>query len=110
VVKVSVRSGRVVSVYPFILDSVEEKPLLLEEFLISYPQQITSDKLYVDCKFEDKPSLERFLTSKTHHKVKIVSVRGEIPKKVLDLAHTNAKTHLENYLKRSENEASTFKS
>jgi excinuclease ABC subunit C len=104
VVKVSVRSGRVVSVYPFILDSAEEKPSLLEEFLISYPQQITSDKLYVDCRFEDKPSLERFLASKTQHKVKIVSVRGEIPKKVLDLAKTNAKTHLVNYLKRSENE------
>lgn len=107
-VKVTIRNGRVVSLYPFILESLEDKATLIEQFLISYPQHATSDKIYVDCSIESRHSLEKFLTEKTGHKVQILRVRGTVPKKVLELAKDNAKLHLENYLKRRENNTPTI--
>jgi len=108
VVKVSIREGRVVSLYPFIMETYEDKSSSIESFLLSYPQHVTNEKLYADCTFEDKESLEKYLSQKTKHKVKILSIRGEVPKKVLALAKDNAKTHLENYLKRKEKETNSF--
>lgn len=104
IVKVTIRDGRVVSLYPFILESIDDKPTLIEQFIITYPQHVTSEKLYVDVKLDNKEALEKFLREKTDHKVQIALVRGEIPKKVLELAKDNAVHHLENYLRRKENE------
>ncbi|BAL80858.1 putative UvrABC system protein C [Caldisericum exile AZM16c01] len=104
VVKVTIRNGRVVSLYPFILESLEDKPTLIEQFLISYSQHATSEKIYVDCSLENKEALEKFLKEKTGHKVQIVKAKGKASKKVLEFAKENAKLHLENYLKRKENE------
>lgn len=104
IVKVTIRDGRVVSLYPFILESIDDKPTLIEQFIITYPQHVTSEKLYVDVKLDNKEALEKFLREKTGHKVQIALVRGEIPKKVLELAKDNAVHHLENYLRRKENE------
>jgi len=103
VVKVTIRNGRVVSLYPFILESLEDKQSLIEQFLMSYPQHATSQKLYIDCVI-DKEALEKFLKDKTGHMVQILRVRGVVPKKVLELARDNAKIHLENYIKRKETE------
>ena len=105
VVKVTIRNGRVVSLYPFILESLEDKQSLIEQFLMSYPQHATSQKLYIDCVIENKEALEKFLKDKTGHMVQILRVRGVVPKKVLELARDNAKIHLENYIKRKETEA-----
>jgi len=104
VVKVTIRNGRVVSLYPFILESLEDKQSLIEQFLMSYPQHATSQKLYIDCVIENKEALEKFLKDKTGHMVQILRVRGVVPKKVLELARDNAKIHLENYIKRKETE------
>jgi excinuclease ABC subunit C len=104
VVKVTIRNGRVVSLYPFILESLEDKQSLIEQFLMSYPQHATSQKLYIDCVIENKEALEKFLKDKTGHIVQILRVRGVVPKKVLELARDNAKIHLENYIKRKETE------
>ena len=104
VVKVTIRNGRVVSLYPFILESLEDKQSLMEQFLMSYPQHATSQKLYIDCVIENKEALEKFLKDKTGHIVQILRVRGVVPKKVLELARDNAKIHLENYIKRKETE------
>jgi len=104
VAKVTIRNGRVVSLYPFILESLEDKQSLIEQFLMSYPQHATSQKLYIDCVIENKEALEKFLKDKTGHMVQILRVRGVVPKKVLELARDNAKIHLENYIKRKETE------
>lgn len=104
VAKVTIRNGRVVSLYPFILESLEDKQSLIEQFLMSYPQHATSQKLYIDCVIENKEALEKFLKDKTCHMVQILRVRGVVPKKVLELARDNAKIHLENYIKRKETE------
>jgi len=104
VAKVTIRNGRVVSLYPFILESLEDKQSLIEQFLMSYPQHATSQKLYIDCVIENKEALEKFLKDKTGHMVQILRVRGVVPKIVLVLGRDNAKIHLENYIKRKETE------
>jgi len=103
-VKVTIRNGRVVSLYPFILEASYDKREVVTEFLISYPFHATSDTLYLDVLVEDRDAIEKFLGEKTKHPVKIKSVRGEIVKKVLELGRENARIHLENYLKRKGKE------
>ncbi len=108
VVKVSIREGRVVSLYPFIFSSYEDKQSLIESFLLSYPEHITANELYVDCNLENKSALENFLKLKFNRNVKIKKVRNDAVKKVLELAVDNAKMHLENYVKRREKTTNTL--
>ncbi len=102
IVRVSVRNGRVVSTYPFVMEIPGEitKKELLEKFLFLYPFHAQSGKVYVSDVSVNRKALENFLTDSNNRVVKIIKAKGKVQKEVLSLARENATAHLKNYIER----------
>jgi len=102
IVKVSVRGGRVLASYPFIINTptYDTTGEIIQQFIMMYPFHAQADKIYFDIAIPDKIILERFLRDKVGHKVRLLKARLGIFKDTLSFAHDNAKTQLSNYLER----------
>jgi excinuclease ABC subunit C len=102
VVRVSVRDGRVVSTYPFIIDFYENIDIggLIERFLFLYPLHAQGRKIYVEKISKNRRLLEKILSEKSKHSVRILTARGPRLKNVMSLAKENAEEHLKNYISR----------
>ncbi len=102
VVVVSVREGRVVSSYPFVMsvEGAQTDEEIIRNFIITFPFHAKSEKVYVAKVPEDRSAIETFIKSRNGRKTRILSIRGEAPKKVLSLANDNARLHLRNYIER----------
>ncbi len=102
IVRISVRDGRVVSTYPFMIDLYEDidEGELIERFLLLYPFQAQSEKIYVEKLPENGKLLEKLLSKKNKHEVRILSVRNTVVKDVISLAKENAVEYLKNYIAR----------
>jgi excinuclease ABC subunit C len=102
VVKVSVRGGRVLVSYPFIINTPHDasKAEIIEQFLMTYPFHAQAEKIYLEETILNKEFLEKFLKDKIGHKVSLLKAREGVIKNVLSLAKDNAKTQLENYIER----------
>ncbi len=102
IVKLSVRNGRVISSYPFIL-SVPMKASnsqILEEFLLQHPFHGSFMKIYVPMKLPQQRSTEDFLSKKNHFATKISIPKGKMQKELLAMATQNAMAHLDNYIEK----------
>ncbi len=102
VVKVSVRGGRVLSSYPFIIKTLNalNKGEVIEQFLMMYPFHAQADKIYVQEALPNRVFLEEFLSNHFGHAVKLRKARGQTIKDVLSFAKQNAKTQLVSYVER----------
>lgn len=102
VVSVSVRNGRVISTYPFIMNILggERTEEIIENFILLYPFHAQGEKVYLESVPKNRKTLEKYTFQKNLRKTKFFSVRGNIQKQVLSLAKENAKFHLENYIER----------
>ena len=102
VIRVSVRDGRVVSSYPFMMDIYEDisERELIERFLFLYPFNAQSEKIYLEKLPKGRKLLGKLLSEKTKRNVRILSPRGTPVKNVISLARENASEYLKNYLSR----------
>lgn len=100
-VKISVRNGRVISSYPFIVNvTSDSKEDVFENFILLYPFHIQHERVFLEAVPKNKKALERYLLTKNSKKIYIQKIRNGISKEILSLAKENAKTHLRNYLER----------
>jgi len=102
VIRVSVRDGRVVSSYPFMMDIYEDisERELIERFLFLYPFNAQREKIYLEKLPKGRKLLGKLLSEKTKRNVRILSPRGTPVKNVISLARENASEYLKNYLSR----------
>ncbi|MGB9695035.1 MAG: excinuclease ABC subunit UvrC [Caldisericaceae bacterium] len=102
VVKVSVRGGRVLASYPFIINTpkYDTKGEIIQQFIMMYPFHAQADKIYFDLSIPNRVSLEHFIYEKTGRKVSLLKARGALFKDILSFAHDNAKTQLLSYLEK----------
>ncbi len=102
VVKISVRDGKVVSSYPFVLKVPQKSEIsdIIEEFLLQHPFHGSYKKIYTAVKIPDSKAMEKFLSEKSHSEVKISVPRGALQRSILEMAKENAVAHLDNYLER----------
>jgi len=102
VVKMSVRHGKLISSYPFLLNvpNGSTNGEIIEEFLTQNSFHGNFEKIYLSEKLQNKELLEDFLSSQNKTKVHIMEARGELQKSVVKMAENNAKVQLESYIER----------
>ncbi len=102
ITKMSVRNGRVIYSYPFILNIPCEKKKgeILQEFLLMHPFHVNSIKIYTEIALPDKKLLEAFIEKRKGLKVHIATPRGKLQKGILSIAQENAFIHLNNYIEK----------
>jgi len=102
ITKVSVRNGRIIYSYPFILNVPyqKEKGEILQEFLLMHPFHINSSKIYVETALPDKKLVEEFVKKVEGLEVNIAIPRGKLQRDILSVAQENASIHLKNYMEK----------
>jgi excinuclease ABC subunit C len=102
VVRISVRNGRVISSYPFMMDVYEDinEAELIERFLFLYPFNAQSKRIYFEKLPRDRKLLGEFLSEKTKRSTQVLSPRGASAKDIILLARENAAEYLKNYISR----------
>ena len=102
ITKISVRKGRIIYSYPFILNVPykKEKGEILQEFLLMHPFHINNIKVYTEVALPDKKSVELFIEKKKGLKVHITTPRGKLQRDVLSMAQENASIHINNYIEK----------
>ncbi len=100
--EVSVRNGRIIYSYPFILSIPEqkEKGEIIQEFFLMHPFHLNSSKIYVETVLPDKELVEEFVKETKGFKIQIVTPRGKLQKDILSVAQENASMHLRNYIEK----------
>ncbi len=102
ITKISVRKGRIVYSYPFILNVPykKEKGEILQEFLLMHPFHISNIRIYTEVALPDKKSVEAIIEKEKGLKVHIATPRGKLQRDVLSMAQENASIHLNNYIEK----------
>jgi excinuclease ABC subunit C len=101
-VKLSVRNGRLVYSYPFVIrvPMKATEGQIIEEFLLQNPFHGAFSKIYVPMKLPQQKMTENFLSERNHITVKISIPRGSSQKQLIEMAKTNASVNLANYMER----------
>ena len=102
ITKISVRKGRIIYSYPFILNVPykKEKGEILQEFLLMHPFHISNIRIYTEVALPDKKSVEAIIEKEKGLKVHIATPRGKLQRDVLSMAQENASIHLNNYIEK----------
>ncbi len=102
IVKMSVRHGKLISSYPFLLKvpDIFTREEIVKEFLMQNPFHGNFNKIYTGVNLPDSRQLEEFLSSQNNTKVRIIQARGELQKNIVKMAENNAKVQLESYIER----------
>jgi excinuclease ABC subunit C len=101
-VKMSVRHGKLVSSYPFMLNAPMKSTIgeIIEEFFMQNYFHGNFRKIYVKEKLPNKSTLEKFLSERNNTDIRILSARGTLQKNVLEMAEKNARVQLDSYIER----------
>jgi len=102
ITEVSVRNGRIIYSYPFILNVPlqKEKGEIMQEFFLMHSFHLNSSKIYTETVLPDRELVKEFVQEIKGFKIQIATPRGKLQKDILSVAQDNASMHLKNYIEK----------